>query len=106
MLGASCAQYAEVDAQQLQIKQRHEPRAAQESLEADYLAQVSAAPESQPAGSLTAAKIMAGTIMGVHTANGDTSMCITWSSKDAASSGVCSCLEEAIPQSTAVHGLW
>ena len=32
------AQYVEVDAQQLSIKQRHEPKGAQEALEAEYLA--------------------------------------------------------------------
>ena len=35
-------QYVEVDAQQVQIKQRHEPRVVQEALEADYLAQARA----------------------------------------------------------------
>ena len=33
-------QYVEVDAQQLAIKQRHEPRLVQEALEADYVSQV------------------------------------------------------------------
>ena len=31
-------QYVEVDAQQLQMKQRHEPKAVQEAIEAEYMA--------------------------------------------------------------------
>ena len=44
------AQYMEVDAQQLAIKQRHEPKGAQEALEADYLQAAKGKPGKRPLG--------------------------------------------------------
>ena len=40
----------EVDAQQLQIKQRHEPKGAQEGIEAEYLAAAKAKSGKRPLG--------------------------------------------------------
>jgi hypothetical protein len=45
-----CLQYAEIDAQQLQVKQRHEPRSAMEAIEADYSAAARAKPGRRPLG--------------------------------------------------------
>ncbi len=43
-------QYTEIDAQQLQIKLRHEPRPAAEGIEAEYLAAARAKPGRRPLG--------------------------------------------------------
>lgn len=45
-----CPQYAQIDAQQLQVKQRHEPRSALEAIEADYSAAARAKPGRRPLG--------------------------------------------------------
>lgn len=42
------AQYAEIDAQQLQVKLRHEPRSAADAIEADYAAAARAKPGRRP----------------------------------------------------------